>query len=651
VQQVFLYPILFAYYYRMKTKPILIMAAVALVTVCCFLFVGCKTAKTTEKAAIIAFLSDFNKEVKAGHAKSALAYFEDGPNQKANKTLIKMLAGKSGMNGKGKPLFKVSLDIDKAGVDFTNPQLVVAVVAAEFKHDSLAPGVSHINFTLHKSGGKQYKIVAAKVDDFSADYALYQNKVINATVPETELYSAETLAAFKIAEQLKTRYDSVLWFQHVDKKTWFYVVKGTLPENFYWQDPEKPASIDYKMGLVGPDLKEIVPVEYDMVHNIGGTIDSLIEVEKGGKKGLYNMAGKLVVPVTYDLILPLKDNENLAVLKNGEDYTYLNKQLATSEAIADFKIADVLPRVKYISNSYTLSEKSYKSTMEYNDRNMTSSLVIAPSYLVEWQMLSKFVNFPNPLRKTQDEEEGQGSRSIDVKYNGAENDEGNWFQSAFYSVVNDYLGGRGGLYETKNVLVVDKKHNKVMGFEADTYFGEGEGGGALTGDCNQNSIRAINDSLFEYKTTAILEQDLFDKNLYIEEGPYYNYLKLVNGKLVTLKTARIFPTQFIKLDDSYLSDCYMLTTIAEDYDKRKHKTIDHASPEILQVMKNEIYASYKYKFKSERWDAVFQKYRYNGADTVLNDNVDDSLTAIDKYNIEFLNRKLQIKKPAVAALR
>ncbi len=310
-----------------------------------------------------------------------------------------------------------------------------------------------------------------------------------------------------------------------------------------------------------------------------------------------------------------------------------------------------MPRVKYISNSYTLSEKSYKNTMEYNDRNKTSSLVIAPSYLVEWQMLSKFVNFPNPLRKTQDEEEGMGSRSIDVKYNGVENDEGNWFQSAFYSVVNDYLGGRGGLYETKNVLLVDKKQNKVMGFEADTYFGEGEGGGQLTGDCNQNSIRAINDSLFEYKTTAILEQDLFDKNQYIEEGPYYNYLKLVNGKLVKLNTSRMFPTQFTKLDDSYLSDCYMFTSITKDYDNREHKTIDHATAEILQVMKNEIYASYRYQFKSSRWNEVFQRYKYAGRDTVLNANVNDSLTAIDKYNIEFINRKLQIKKPAVMALR
>lgn len=637
----------------MKTKPILIVVAVLIVAVCGFLFVRSKTVKTPEKAELVAFLKNFNSMLESGQAASALTFFEAGDNNKANKMLIKVLSGKTGLNGKSKALFKVTLDVENAEFDFTNPELTESRITVSFEHPKLGAAHSSLIFTIHKIGEQQYKIYNVKTTDFREEYAIYQNKVINATVPETDIYSPETLAAFKIAEQLKTRYDSILWFQHIDKKAWFYVIKGSLPDHFYWQVPdEKPEPINYKMGLINPELKEIIPVEYDLIHNIGGTIDSLIEVEKGDKKGLYNMAGTLVLPVTYDLILPLKEGDNLALLKNGNDYSYLKKDLTIGEKIADFKIADVLPNVKHFSDSYKLTNESYKNTMEYNDRNMSSSLVVSPSYMVEWQVLSKFMSFPNPLRKVgeEDSEDGEGTRSIDFTYNGSENKEENWFQTVFYSVVEDYLGGRGGLYGSKKVLVVDKKQNRVMGFDASTYFGDGEGGGVLTGECKQNSFRAINDSLFEYKITAELDQDLLDTTKYVQEGPYYYYLKLVNGKLVPLKTKRLFPTQFVKLDDSYFNDCYLITTLTQKYEDRTSKGISHATPDILQAMKNEIYASYKYKFKSARWNDVFQ-YRFNGVDTVLNANVDDSLTAIDKYNIDFINRKLKIVKPATVALR
>lgn len=644
------------YHYCMKTKPILIVAALAFAVACGIFIAACKTAKTTEKTAIVAFLKDFNTHVKAGHTKSALAFFEDGPNTAANKTLIKVLAGKSTLGGKGKPLFKVGLDVDAAGIDFTNPQAIVAVVPAKFKHDSVPGAASHINFTLHKVDGKQYKIVAAKVDDFASDYALYQNKVINATVPETDIYSPETLAAFKTAERLKTRYDSVLWFQHINKKTWFYVIKGKIAPSFYMNE-QVVANIkdievsDLKMGLVNPDLKEVIPVEYDLVHNIGGTVDGLIEVEKEGKKGLYNMAGKLVVPVDYDQLLPLTDGENLALLKAGNDYFYLKKDTTITDKLIDFRIADVLSKVKHYASSFTWDENSNQNIMEYNSRDDATALVVSPSYLVEWQFLDKFLDFTNPLRKlmvADGEEGGDNSETVAITYDGEEKDDNNWFQSTFYSVLENYLNGRGDLYESKKVLVVDKKQNRVMGFDP-KYLGDEIGGVGRSGECKDNHLKAINDSLFEYKTTAVLYQDLLDSTRFLREGPSYHYLQIKKDKLVALKSNRRFPTQFVKLDDSYLQGCYLIAPVN---DKGKDKRTNYATDEILQLMKNEIYASYNYKFKNKRWNEIFNyQATNNSGESGLNVNVDDSLTVIDKYNIDFLNRKLQIKKPAVVAFR
>ncbi len=54
------------------------------------------------------------------------------------------------------------------------------------------------------------------------------------------------------------------------------------------------------MGLVNPELKEIIPARYDLIHNINGTFPGLIEVEKDGKKGFYDIAGNIAIPVKYD---------------------------------------------------------------------------------------------------------------------------------------------------------------------------------------------------------------------------------------------------------------------------------------------------------------------------------------------------------------
>ncbi|MES2061441.1 MAG: YARHG domain-containing protein [Bacteroidota bacterium] len=634
----------------MKTKPIVITLSIVAVLVCGFLFARSKYLTKPEKTDIITFLNQFNANIQLGEIKSATQYFDEGMNKATVTMLVNVLSNKTSMGGKGKPLFKVTLNTDDSKITFINPELATADVPATFHRDSIPDVFTTITFTIHKGGANNYNIYRVDATLFNKDYTAYQNAVINRTVAETKLFSPQTLSAFKTANQLKARYDSILWFQHVDNKAWFYVVKGKLPDDFYWHgERDKTKPVDYKMGLVNPDLKEIIPVEYDLIHNIGGTIDGLIEVEKGEKKGLYDITGKLVVPVNFEQILPLNDVGNLALLKNGNDYSYFKNDMTIGETLVDFKIADVLPKVKHYADSYKVNGESAKNIMEYNDRNRFTSLVVAPSYLVEWHMLSEFLNLPNKLRTPTEEMigDGDGSGYVEVKFSGEQKDEENWFTSAFYSVVNDYLGGRGGLYENKALLLVDKKQNRILGFDASNYFGEGEGGGPLIGDCRENSLKAINDSLFEFKTTSTFDAELLEKDSYIEEGPYYHYLQIKNGKLVAMESQRLFPTQFVKLDDSYLQGCYTLAN--ELYsDKTKRKTVDHLTNDMLQYMKNEIYGSYHYKFKSPRWDEIF-KNRFYVDEKERNVTVDDSLTTIDKYNINWINSKLNPQKPTVLA--
>lgn len=640
----------------MKTKPIVITLFVIVALICGFLFARSKYLVKPEKAEIVAFLNEFNSNLQLGNVKSAGKYFDDGIDKGMVATLVNVLSNKTGMGGKGKPLFTVTLNTEDSEIAITNPELYTAVVTAKFHRDGidLADQLSAITLTIHKNGPNNLKIYRLDVTSFTKDYTVFQNSVINKTVPEKDIFSPQTLAAFKVANQLKARYDSILWFQYIDNKPWFYVIKGELPENFYWGDNKPdPEPIKYKMALVNSDLKEIIPAEFDLIHNIGGTIDGLIEVQKGNKLGFYDTMGKLVVHVTYDQALPLNDEENKALLKNGNNYSYLKNDMTISETLADFKLADVLPKVKYYAGSYKFSDKNTNDIMEYNSRNSFASMVITPSYLVEWKLLPKFLNFPNKLRTPVDElsiDGGEGSRYVDVKFDGEQKDETNWFSSIFYSVVNDYIGGRGGLYESKTLLFVDKKQNRVLGFDVDTFFGEGEGGGTLTSGCNENVLKAITDSLFEFKTTSSLNMQLFDENDFVQEGPYYHYLQIKDGKLEALESKRLFPTEHIKLDDSYLQGCYAFVDYASKGDELKFKTVDHMTNAMLQYMKNEIYASHFYKFKNERWNELF-KYKFDVEDKDKKDNVDDKLTDIDKYNINWINSKLNAQKPAALAAR
>lgn len=640
----------------MNTKPLIYRFAIVIFVVSGLLFAGCKHSTTSSKDDVINFLNTFNEQVKAGNTDSLPRYFETGKEKTIN-ILIKVLTGKTNLSGHSKPLFKISLNTAESKINADNTNAITAVIPIVFSRDSIASGLSSITFTIHKTNGTQFKIYRVSAKNFGDDYVAYQLKVFSKFKPDHDMYSPLTIAAFKTAERLKSKYDSIPWFQHINNKTFFYVVKGTLPDHFtqvYDDEDQSKPKAEYKMGLLNPDLKEIIPVQYDLIHNIGGTIADMIEVEKGEKKGLFSIDGKMIADATYDEIMPLSSGENLALLKSGENYFYLKSDNTVSAKIEDFKIADALPEVKTYNNSFNLTGQGTKNIMEYNSTEDYTTLIVSPSYLVDWKILPKFIDLQNPLRKLTEDEigDGTGSLSFNIQFDGdKDNDDKNWFKTAYYSVKDDYLGGRSGLYTSKKLLLVDTKQNRVLGFSADSYFGGGEGGGLLSGSCNENHLKAISDSLFEFKTTSELDQQLLDSTKNISEGPYYHYIQIKNGKLIALKTRRIFPTELVKLDNSYLQSCYVITKWGPgDNEKPVNTTMSYATKDILQCMKNEIYASYKYKFKNKRWDEVFYQRFAVTDDDKKNANVDDSLTTIDKYNINFLNQKINGTKITVNAL-
>ncbi|MDB5090812.1 MAG: hypothetical protein JWR09_4806 [Mucilaginibacter sp.] len=629
----------------MKTRPFLPQMIATALVFAVLLLAQCKSSLTAQKTEINAFLTAFNKSTKANNTDSLVDYFDNGRQNPAFNRLANLLMGRTGFNRNSKVIAAINLDVDGSNIKFINEEIAVAHIPAKFSHDSLSDKQSVLTLTIHKVLPHKYKITVVDAKRFLADYVAYESFVRQKTMSEKDIFSPITLAAFKTANSLKTKYDSVIWFAHVDQKTFYYVVKGKWNMerdiNHYKDSVIEP----YKMGLVSPELKEIIPPEYDLIHNISGTFPGLVEVEKDNKKGFYDLDGKIMVPVSYDQVLPVNDGDNLAVLRNGTDYFYLKQDMTVSDKV-DLKISDIMAKIKGLAGSFDLYKNALNVVTEYNSKTEHGAIYIAPSYLVDLNMIAKSMEFKNPLRKVDYEETHLNYK---VAYVTTAKPAENWLEATFYSIRDYFLGGRAEFYDNKNIVIVDKKNNRIFTQNIRIDYTPGDGGSELKGLCDVNNIKVINDSLYEVKAGAALYIELYDSTKSVEGGPYYHYLAVKNNKLVELPNNRNFGfTKYVKMDDSYLNNCYNLFIGSGNYKDMQKKTINQITPEMLSYMKNEIFADYAYQFKDKRWVSIFEgganpayNERISSNNKPNNASVDDSLTVIDKYNINWINQKLK----------
>jgi hypothetical protein len=354
----------------MKTKPILITVGILALLAGAFLFIRSRNLVKPKTDEINQFLYAFSNQINEGKTDSLLSDFDVNTPPRALKKLINLLVGKQDLNSKEKPLAAIHLDVDASTVNVVNSELIIAKVPAKFSRESFEPKWSILTLKIHQLGPHQFKIIQIDAREFLADYFAYENLIRSKIIADKDMYSPITLKAFETAKELKSRYDSVIWFGHLDNKTYFYVVKGKWDKDKDIER-EKDSVIDpYKMGLVGPDLKEIIPVEYDLIHNINGTFPGMVEVEKDNKKGFFDLNGKITIPVNYEQIFPVDDESNLAVLKKGEDYFYLKKDMTISEKV-DLKMSDFFSKIKMLSSQSNLYKDALSVITEYNSRDTT----------------------------------------------------------------------------------------------------------------------------------------------------------------------------------------------------------------------------------------------------------------------------------------
>lgn len=632
----------------MKPKLIIIIVAVLAVVAGGFFFIRKSYAAKPQKAQIEDFLAQFNHQLSTGQVDSLVAFFDTRQKPENLLKFLNILSHRTGLDNKTNSQLLFNLDVAGSDIMIHGSRSAEVGIPITFQSSAADSKTATLTLKLYRDDDGRYRITQVDARDFLTVYARLKNQEKAKNTDEKTLFGEETLEAFKKADQLKSKYDSVVWFAHQEMGTYFYVVKGKwdMQNIYFWgedgprRDADKLPRDKYGMGLVGPDLKEIIPPQYDLVHNIDGTFEGMVEVESAHKKGFYNISGKLLIPVEYDQILPVDDDQNLALLRKGDDYFYFKKDSTISEK-TDVKLTEILPKVQLFKGELSFNGQTLPHITEFNSRDVDGSVYVAPSYLVDLNFMPMITKFGNPLRKRDYMEDI--SKLYQIKLSGKSENDNNWLDALYYSARNYYVGGRSEFYDTKKVVLVDKKNNRFMATDLqDNYEQEDMGSGSYTGICNGNSLKAMNDSVYEIKTGASFYRSLYNDDD-VDAGPSYHYMVISNGKLKELPNNRIFGfTKYVKMNDSYVNACYELRK-AKTPEGEKAKAIDHMTPEMLRYMLNEIYADYQYKFKDPKWDTIFY---FDTGDEIKGKNasVDDSLTAIDKYNIDWISKKLKVAK-------
>ena len=613
----------------MKTKPILIGVTIGILVLAMAFFVKAKYYDKPKVANYDRFLQNFNRQVINKNTDSLATYFDVVWDKHLLSQFLKVITNQSSVNPNEPAQLKLALIVTECRYVYKANGNTDIIVPVRLSHKNIPEGLTTLTLTVTPKGIHEYTIVQVNNEAFISDYLSFENKIRMQGIPDKDIYASITLQAFKSAEKLKAKYDSVLWFSHINKQTYFYVIKG----KWDYYDPDSAKT--YKMGLVNPQLQEIIPPEYDLVYNINGSVPGLVEVEKEHKRGFYNLNGKIVLPVEYDQIFPLVNAEHLGALRKGNSYYWLENDYSVSdEATIDInQILTSLPPV----NWKNLSQVVKTDIMELNSRDNHSSVLISPSYLTDLNLVTAVKYLKNPLRRNVEFFDASSAYKVTETQDLAKTDTGR-FQALVYSIRDYFIGGRSEFYDVKNVILVDKQGNRTFSADIPVDYSMSESAEAPV-KCDGYSFKAINDTLFELKTGASASVMLYDET-YIQEMPVCHYLYLHNNKLQEKITNRLFTfTKFVKMDESYITGCYLYND----------KVIGGLTPAMLRYMKNEIYADYNYSFKDKKWASIFEDKMMDYK--AENANVDDRLTEIDRYNLNWINQRLNAQSATKLAAR
>lgn len=447
---------------------------------------------------------------------------------------------------------------------------------------------------------------------------------------DAESYDPEIAPYLKVLDSIYTQ--APVYFKHKGQY-YFYVTVGE--KYAFWNDDKKTP--EYAIGIVTNELDTILPIEYHKLYNPDATAVGYIEIEKDGKCGLLNYNDRTIIAPKYEIIFPTNRKDAIAIGKRGNQhfgiltdgtelpitnpkdvprYLHMKKEL-------ELDVMDPKWRLLMNSYAYYYADEAYQGFEEGRGVFLPPSYINATGFFDE---VIGLIDIGEDVYFSLTESKNTIEGSVTNK---------NGFNVILSSFYENGAGARENFIKHKHLASVDS-YNNVVGKQ--TVMKVNYENWYLCPDTTY-SYRFVNDSLIEIKVQSLLDES---KQNYVIM-PAYLYVSIdKGGQLKRLKTDRLFSfTKYTVIDESYFYGCFIKMPRDSDNivwpqnDRDNALLTDHLTIEDLDIMRNEIFAEYGYKFKLEKWDKYF---RSKGWYYPRFDNVDDKLTDIEKANLEVIKR-------------
>ena len=434
-----------------------------------------------------------------------------------------------------------------------------------------------------------------------------------------------------VAEDVKAlekKYDMAPYFFEIDGQRMYYVVNGKWEVDYERNFKRSGA----KLGIVDANHEEILPVAYDKIYNPDGTAKGFIEIEAEGKKGLYGYKNKVTIPCSFDLLFPSDNADAIAVGKQGDGYFFLHEDGHTTGITSGKDIPRYVDMGKQIK--FDFFDKGIPELYQCYDEYFSKGdkypvgMKFLPSYLHELGFIPETMGIGGDDMGNVTDANGE-VESVDEVGGGI-----SAFITSFYE---EGVSARDYQYEKNHLVTLDDKNNVYQTIELGAIY---PGGSAYLCGEEQFQYRWAGEGLLE--TVEVTQA---------AGGPHsdmarYRYYEIgSSGEINEKKSDRFFAcTQFVKMEESYLATCWTeyVEPMSGEWDGAEGDgnmlVGDHLTIEDLDVMRNEIYASYGYKFKKAKWQDYFGNQKWYKPRF---DNVEDQMTEIDRYNVDLI---LKVKK-------
>lgn len=533
-----------------------------------------------------------------------LKYFEGAQSPQVILSVIKILQNKDQF---------VTCLPDFAGarvtIDENNIRVDVPVVL-KFKDDESGENSSEVIFALWlKAKDKSYVISKLEGEPLYQAFTTLKNN--NEWAIERKLALQERLWAYEKARELEQRFDSVIWYTTYNNTNYFYVVEGSWENFFISYNTREQTNVNAKMGLVNAQGEVIIPLEYDLIGTLSFDRGSIVEVKKDGRTGYFDIeARKLVVPADYDMIIPYPTDETL--VKRDTAYGWLDKDWQYHAGLPNDRARNWVANFGYLKGTFTFNRDTHAYCEIPSEDHAGFGILIMPAYIVRAGLFPEIKAGVSttkiPLNGWTEYVKTDGSLLEKITDN---------VSALVTAITQRYIEGREEFYQENRVVFFDAKHDTL-------------GVADLTG--GELTIRHIDSTLVEVVTPSGWE-DYVDAD--VDELPIHAYFQLGENHITRLKSTRLFPqTQFVKLDSSLLAEKHS----RYNQETEMSEEVVGVSLKTLFYMRNEILATYGYRFKPEdNADSFLEKDGYEPRHDSI-EEFKDQLTEIDRHNLAFLEK-------------